>query len=103
MMLEPTKHNEKNQSICYKIKLIISIEKDKQIEYQNEFIIPTLYKKLKDAQFHILMDIEYRLTNTMYFRSYKKGYDLVKYSKEATVNTYLSYRIFPLEEDSFLP
>ena len=94
-MLKPIKRNKKSPLKGYKIKLIISIEKNKKIEYQNEFIVPTLYEKLKEAKFHIFTDIEYRLVNTMYFRSPKKGYDLIKYSKEATINTYLSYDIFP--------
>ncbi len=80
----------------YQIKLIVSIEKNKKFMYKNEFIVPKLYDHIKEVQFCILMDIEYRLGNTMYFRSPKKGYDLVCYSKEASVNTYLSYRVFPV-------
>ncbi len=79
----------------YQIKLIVSIEKNQIIDCKNDFLVPTIYKQVKEAQFHIIMDVEHRLADSMYFRSPKKGYDLIRYSREASVNTYLTYRIIP--------
>ena len=89
-------HIEDSTNSGYQIKLIVSTEKNNRIEYKNEFVVPTVYETIKEAQFHIIMDVEHRLLNTMYFRSQKKGYDLVRYSREALVNTYLAYRIIPI-------
>ena len=80
----------------YQIKLSVSIEKNQLIEYKNEFLVPTVYEQVKEAQFHIIMDVEHRLANTSYFRSPKKGYDLIRYSREASVSTYLTYQIIPI-------
>ena len=87
--------NTLNES--YQIQIQIAIEKNGKIEDTKEWAVPTLYSNIKEAQFYIFMDIEYRLGNTMFFKSQKKGYDLVEYSREATVNTYLAYRIIAIK------
>ena len=81
----------------YRIKLIIAIEKNGSKTYNNELLVPMIYATLQDAERHIQNDIKKRLTESMYFRSQKIGYDLVLYADTATSNTYLAYRIVPVK------
>ncbi len=92
-------HQTKKVSVYsgYRIKLIVVIEDNGTFKDKSEYVVPTIYQNLKEAQFHILMDIEYRLGNTMFFRSQKKGFDLVRYARETSLNTYLSYRVLPVK------
>ena len=80
----------------YRIKMIVAIEKDNVITYKNELIVPVLYEDIESAQKHITGDIHKRLYESMYFRSQKTGFDLVRYSNTATSNTYIAYRIVPV-------
>ena len=81
----------------YRIKLIVTLEKSGRFENRNEIVVPTVYTSLQESQEDIVNDIKYRLDNSMYFRSQRVGYDLVRYGKEATINTYLAYRIIPVK------
>ena len=79
----------------YKIKLIIAVEKDFIMNTKNEFVSPEIFQSLEESQKSIEMDIECRIKNGLYFRSQKPGYDLVRYSQTATLNTYIAYRVLP--------
>ena len=83
--------------IGYRIKLLIAVEKNLRFETRNEILVPTLYETLKQARGNIVADIQHRLKDSFYFRSQKTGYDLVKYTNEAAVNTYLAYRVVPVK------
>ena len=93
--MENNKKQINSTSTLYRIKLTIAREKNFKISHNNEIIVPSLYNSLEEAKCHIQRDIQLRLKNSHYFRSYKKGFDLVYYSKEFSDNTYLSYRIMP--------
>ena len=80
----------------YKIKMIIAIEKDNIFAYRNELLVPVLYNDISEAQNHVNRDIERRLKDSMYFRSQKTGFDLVRYGNTALSNTYIAYRILPI-------
>ena len=98
-MATSTKHRNGRVSRLskgYKIKLVVAIEDNGEFTETKEYIVPTVYKTLRMARFHILMDIEHRLGNTMFFRSQRQGFDLVRYSKEVALNTYLAYKILPI-------
>lgn len=79
----------------YRIKMIVAIENDNVFSYRNEFVVPVLYADIEEAQSHIQTDIGRRLRESLYFRSQKSGFDLVRYGKVATSNTYIAYRIVP--------
>ncbi|MDH5717760.1 MAG: hypothetical protein OEZ22_08990 [Spirochaetia bacterium] len=80
----------------YRVKLIVAVERDNMIKTRNQIIVPKVYDTLEEAQAHVEMDLKYRLSDSLYFRSQKLGYALVRYSREASLNTYISYRIVPL-------
>jgi hypothetical protein len=80
----------------YRIKMIVAIEKDNIFSYRNELIVPVFYEDIEKAQDHITRDIEKRLLESMYFRSQKSGFDLVRYGNTAMSNTYIAYRIVPI-------
>ncbi|MDH4199805.1 MAG: hypothetical protein OEV66_05415 [Spirochaetia bacterium] len=80
----------------YKIKMIIAIEKENIFAYRNELIVPVVYQDISEAQAHVTKDIDRRLRDSMYFRSQKMGFDLVRYGETATSNTYIAYRILPI-------
>jgi len=84
----------------YRIKLIIAIEKNGDLLYKNELIIPTFYQDIHEAQKHIHIDIEKRLKESFYFRSQKTGFDLVLYGDTGLSNTYLTYQIIPVMAES---
>lgn len=81
----------------YRIKLIVSIEKDGKFTSRNEILVPSFYTYLDDARADIREDIDHRLKTSFYFRSQRVGYDLVRYSREASLNTYMAYRIIPVK------
>ncbi|MDH5720918.1 MAG: hypothetical protein OEZ13_09955 [Spirochaetia bacterium] len=94
---------ENNISERYKIKLIVAVEKNSTIGTRNEILIPRVYHSLEEARENIEMDIKSRLKNNMYFRSQKLGYELVRYSQTASVNTYITYRVMPVSDKTFKP
>lgn len=94
MIVSPQQHEPYDG---FRIKLVVSLEKENAIKTRNELLIPGVYENLHDALKDIQLDISRRLSNSLYFRSTKFGYDLVKYSNLASVNTYLSYRIVPVK------
>ena len=81
----------------YRIKLRIAVEKNLVFTTKNEILVPTLFDSLQDARNEIISDINHRLGDSFYFRSQKMGFDLVRYSQEASLNTYLAYRIIPVK------
>ncbi len=87
-----------NSGYCgYRIKLIVAIEQITTIAYRNELIVPIVFKTISEARRHIDIDIKRRLKDSLYFRSQKKGFDLVLYGQLASSNTYLAYRVLPLK------
>ena len=42
----------------YQIKLSVSIEKNQLIKSKNEFLVPTVYEQVKEAQFHIIIVLQ---------------------------------------------
>lgn len=89
-------------NIGYKIKLVIAVERRSTFWHKNEFMVPTVYSNIDQAKEHICHDIDHRLQESMFFRSQKIGFDLVKYTQEASVNTYLGYRIIPIKLSEYL-
>ena len=77
----------------YRVNIIILIEKNNKIDTVKEYLDPNFYTNKEDAQNYIQQDINYKLQYSLFFRSQKQGFDLVKYSKEASVNTYILYEI----------
>ncbi|RME90381.1 MAG: hypothetical protein D6767_06955 [Candidatus Hydrogenedentota bacterium] len=82
----------------YRIKLIVSIEKNGKFTSRNEILVPSFYRYLDEARADIEEDIRHRLRTSYYFRSQRVGYDLVRYSREASLNTYMAYRIIPIKQ-----
>lgn len=80
----------------FRIKLTVAVYKDKKLVYRNDMMVPTLYDRRSEARAHIKKEIRDRLRNSNFFISPRVDFDLVRYTQEATCNTYLRYRI--LEE-----
>ena len=89
---------EKTYTQHYKIKLIVAVEKNYIMTTRNEILVPKTYRNLEEAQKHIEMDMQCRINENLYFRSQKMGYDLVRYSQMALLNTYISYRVIPVKK-----
>ena len=90
----------------YRIKLSVAVYKDKKLSYKNEMIVPTFYSRRSEARNHIKTEIQDRLRHSAYFISPRADYDLVRYTNEASCNTYLRYRIVEqsnLEADAANP
>lgn len=85
--------------LCYQIQLCIGVYRDGKLVYQNEMKVPVRYPDSVQARRHIESDIEYRLNHSLFFRSPRPDYDIVKYSEEATCNTYLRYSVLEVLED----
>lgn len=79
----------------YRVKIQYSLQIDNHFWRSNEFVFPKTFSSIKSAQKKIKEDIRERLNNSYFFRSYIHGYELVHYSKMASQNTYISYKIIP--------
>lgn len=77
----------------FRIQLTVAVYKNKRLTYKNDMVVPTVYNRRSEARAHIKKEIQDRLKNTDFFISPRVDYDLVRYTNEATCNTYLRYRI----------
>lgn len=77
----------------FRIKLTVAVYKDKKLVYKNDMVVPTVYKRRSEARAHIKKEKMQRLTQTKFFTSPRADYDLVRYTQEASCNTYIRYRI----------
>ncbi len=55
--------------------------------------VPALYEKRSECRVHIKKEMQERLRNSNFFISPRVDFDLVRYSHEASCNTYLRYRV----------
>ena len=81
----------------FRIKLTVAVYKDKKLAYRNDMLVPTVYSRRSEARAHIKKEIKERLGNSNFFISPRVDFDLVRYTQEATCNTY-RYRI--VEEET---
>ncbi len=94
------------KSINYRIKLTVAVYKNKKLIYRNDMIVPTTYTRRSESRAHIKKEIRSRLRNSNFFISSRIDFDLVRYTQEASCNTYLRYRIIEERIDktnAFLP
>lgn len=80
----------------YRIKIQYSLQINGKFWRTNEFIFPQNFTSLGKAQEKINQDIEQRLKEGNFFRSYIYGFDLVRYSNVACKNTFIAYKIVPI-------
>jgi len=88
---------DKNQ---YQIRLTVAVYREKKLVYRNEMTLPTIYDRRSECRAHVKKEIENRLRNSNFFLSPRVDFDLVRYSEEASCNTYLRYRIVEREESA---
>ena len=81
------------QSTNYRIKLTVAVYKNKKLVYRNDMLVPTLYKRRSECRAHIRKETQHRLRSANFFLSPRIDFDLVRYTQEASSNTYLRYRI----------
>ncbi|MCE9597418.1 MAG: hypothetical protein K8S54_05560 [Spirochaetia bacterium] len=81
----------------YQIRLTVAVYRDKKLVYRNEMTLPTIYDRRSECRAHVKKEIENRLRNSNFFISPRVDFDLVRYTEEATCNTYLRYRIIERE------
>jgi hypothetical protein len=77
----------------YRIKMTVVVYKDRRLVYRNELLIPGRFEKRSEARIQIRREINNRLKNSNFFVSPRVDFDLVRYTHEASCNTYLRYRI----------
>lgn len=77
----------------FRIKLTVAVYKEKTLSYRNDMVVPTWYTRRSEARVHIKKEIKERLSHSSFFISPRVDFDLVRYTKEASCNTYLRYRI----------
>jgi hypothetical protein len=82
----------------FRIKLTVAVYKDKKLVYRNDMLVPTVYQRRSESRAHIKKEIKERLRNSNFFISPRVDFDLVRYTQEASCNTYLRYRI--VEEEA---
>lgn len=80
-------------STRFRIKLTVAVYKDKKLVYRNDMLVPTTYHRRSEARAHIKREIRERLRASNFFISPRVDFDLVRYTQEASCNTYLRYRI----------
>lgn len=81
------------RAMRYRIKLTVAVYREKKLAYRNDMLVPTVYMRRSEARAHIKKEIRDRLTNSNFFVSPRVDFDLVRYTQEASCNTYLRYRI----------
>jgi hypothetical protein len=82
-----------SQNTRFRIKLTVAVYKDKKLVYRNDMLVPTIYNRRSESRAHIKKEIKERLRNSNFFISPRVDFDLVRYTQEASCNTYLRYRI----------
>jgi len=92
------KRMQMDRNVNFRIKLTVAVYKEKKLAYRNDMVVPTLYVRRSEARAHIKKEIRERLRNSNFFISPRVDFDLVRYTQEASCNTYLRYRI--LEEEA---
>ena len=85
--------NQTKQDTTYRIKLTVAVYKDKKLVYRNDMLVPMLYQRRSECRAHIRRETQHRLRNSNFFLSPRIDFDLVRYTQQATSNTYLRYRI----------
>jgi len=81
----------------YRIKMTVAVYRNKKLVYRNELIIPGQHVKRSEARVAIKTEINNRLQNSNFFISPRVDFDLVRYTHEASCNTYIRYRIIEKE------
>lgn len=81
------------EELRFRIKLTVAVYREKKLVYRNDMMVPTLYVRRSEARAHIKREIKERLDNSNFFVSPRVDFDLVRYTQEASCNTYLRYRI----------
>ncbi len=84
----------------YKILITVAIYRDGVLSYKSELLVPSLYRRRSEARAHIKKEISERLEHSLFFRSPRLDYDLVRYTEEARCNTFLRYTIVDVTRDS---
>lgn len=87
-----------SQITRFRIKLTVAVYKDKKLVYRNDMLVPTVYQRRSESRAHIKKEIKERLRSSNFFISPRVDFDLVRYTQEASCNTYLRYRI--VEEEA---
>ena len=77
----------------YRAKLSMSVYKKKRLVYRNDMFVSSIYTKRSKCRDDIKSAIREKLKKSNFFISPRFDYDLVRYSEEASCNTYLRYRI----------
>ena len=77
----------------YKVQITVSIYRNGLLSYKNEMTVPSFYLRRSEARGHIKKEIKERLESSNFFRSTRIDYDLVRYTEEATCNTFIRYSI----------
>ena len=88
-----------NSLIVFRIKLTVAVYKDKKLIYRNDMLVPTSYQRRSECRAHIKKEIINRLRNSNFFISPRVDFDLVRYTNEATCNTYIRYRVVEDKEN----
>ncbi|EQA53183.1 hypothetical protein LEP1GSC052_1913 [Leptospira kmetyi serovar Malaysia str. Bejo-Iso9] len=86
----------------YRIRVTVAIYRGNILSYKNDVIIPSEYFRRTEARAHIQKEVSERLLHSNFFRSPRPDYDLVRYTEEATCNTFLRYRILSLKSGESL-
>lgn len=87
------------EEVRFRIKLTVAVYREKKLVYRNDMLVPTLYVRRSEARAHIKREIRERLENSNFFISPRVDFDLVRYTQEASCNTYLRYRIVEEERE----
>ncbi len=77
----------------YRVQVTVAIYREGNLSYKSEILSPAQFNKRTEAREHIRTEIRERLEHSMFFRSTRLDYDLVRYTEESTCNTYLRYSI----------
>lgn len=79
--------------VSYRVKMTVAVYRSKKLVYRNDLVIPGNFTKRSEARIQIKKEIHERLNNSNFFISPRVDFDLVRYTQEASCNTYLRYRI----------
>jgi hypothetical protein len=83
----------------YKILITVAIYREGILSYKSELMVPSVYERRSEARSHIKKEIRERLMHSNFFRSPRLDYDLVRYTEEATCNTFLRYSILDVSRE----